>query len=86
MRPPNYTLLMIWIPVLVIAVVVGYVKRENLHATEDSIRTKKIITNLIFARRPETLHPLENSFQILMISARQKNKAQTPLKQIVTRM
>lgn len=32
MRPPNYTLLMIWIPVLLIAVIVGYVKRENLSA------------------------------------------------------
>ena len=31
MRPPNYTLLMIWIPVLLVAVVVGYIKRENLH-------------------------------------------------------
>ena len=31
MRPPNYTLLMIWIPVLLLAVVVGYLKRENLH-------------------------------------------------------
>ena len=31
MRPPNYTLLMIWIPVLLFAVIVGYVKRENLH-------------------------------------------------------
>ena len=31
-RPPNYTLLMIWIPVLVLALIVGYLKRENLHA------------------------------------------------------
>ena len=31
MRPPNYTLLMIWIPVLLVAVFVGYMKRENLH-------------------------------------------------------
>lgn len=31
MRPPNYTLLMIWVPVLLLAVVVGYLKRENLH-------------------------------------------------------
>ena len=31
MRPPNYTLLMIWIPVLLLAVIVGYLKRENLH-------------------------------------------------------
>lgn len=31
MRPPNYTLLMIWIPVLILAVIVGYMKRENLH-------------------------------------------------------
>ena len=31
MRPPNYTLLMIWIPVLLVAVIVGYMKRENLH-------------------------------------------------------
>lgn len=31
MRPPNYTLLMIWIPVLLLALLVGYLKRENLH-------------------------------------------------------
>ena len=31
MRPPNYTLLMIWIPVIIIATVIGYLKRENLH-------------------------------------------------------
>lgn len=31
MRPPNYTLLMIWIPVIILATIVGYFKRENLH-------------------------------------------------------
>ena len=31
MRPPNYTLLMIWIPVIVLATIIGYLKRENLH-------------------------------------------------------
>ena len=32
MRPPNYTLLMIWLPVILFAFIVGYLKRENLHA------------------------------------------------------
>ena len=31
MRPPNYTLLMIWLPVIVLAFIIGYLKRENLH-------------------------------------------------------
>jgi hypothetical protein len=31
MRPPNYTLLMIWLPVILLAFIVGYLKRENLH-------------------------------------------------------
>ena len=31
MRPPNYTLLMIWVPVIILATIVGYLKRENLH-------------------------------------------------------
>ena len=30
-RPPNYTLLIIWLPAIAIAFVVGYLKRENLH-------------------------------------------------------
>ncbi|CAI8020487.1 Tumor suppressor candidate 3 [Geodia barretti] len=32
MRPPNYTLLMIWLPVILLAFIIGYLKRENLHA------------------------------------------------------
>lgn len=36
MRPPNYTLLMIWIPVIVLASIVGYLKRENLHMLYDT--------------------------------------------------
>lgn len=31
MRPPNYTLLMIWVPVILLGSVIGYMKRENLH-------------------------------------------------------
>ena len=31
MRPPNYTLLMIWVPVIVLGSIIGYMKRENLH-------------------------------------------------------
>ena len=30
-RPPNYTLLMIWLPVIGLAFIIGYLKRENLH-------------------------------------------------------
>ena len=36
MRPPNYTLLMIWIPVIVLASIIGYLKRENLHMLYNS--------------------------------------------------
>lgn len=36
MRPPNYTLLMIWIPVILLASVIGYLKRENLHMLYDT--------------------------------------------------
>ena len=36
MRPPNYTLLMIWIPVILLASVIGYLKRENLYMLYDS--------------------------------------------------
>lgn len=36
MRPPNYTLLMIWIPVILLASVVGYLKRENLYMLYDT--------------------------------------------------
>ena len=36
MRPPNYTLLMIWIPVIVLASIIGYLKRENLHLLYNS--------------------------------------------------
>lgn len=35
MRPPNYTLLMIWLPVILLAFIVGYLKRENLHILYD---------------------------------------------------
>jgi oligosaccharyltransferase complex subunit gamma len=35
-RPPNYTLLMIWLPVILLAFIVGYLKRENLHIVYDS--------------------------------------------------
>lgn len=31
MRPPNYTLLMIWVPVIILGSIIGYMKRENLH-------------------------------------------------------
>ncbi len=31
MRPPNYTLLMIWVPVILLGSIIGYMKRENLH-------------------------------------------------------
>ncbi len=36
MRPPNYTLLMIWIPVILLASVIGYLKRENLYMLYDT--------------------------------------------------
>ena len=36
MRPPNYTLLMIWIPVIILASVIGYMKRENLYMLYDT--------------------------------------------------
>ena len=36
MRPPNYTLLMIWLPVILLAFIVGYLKRENLHVIYES--------------------------------------------------
>uniref|UniRef100_A0A1X7VP25 Magnesium transporter protein 1 n=1 Tax=Amphimedon queenslandica TaxID=400682 RepID=A0A1X7VP25_AMPQE len=35
-RPPNFTVMLIWIPLLVVAAVVGYLKRENLHYFYDS--------------------------------------------------
>ena len=31
MRPPNYMLLVIWLPVILLAFIVGYLKRENLY-------------------------------------------------------
>lgn len=36
MRPPNYTLLMIWIPVILLASIIGYLKRENLYMLYDT--------------------------------------------------
>lgn len=36
LRPPNYTLLMIWIPVILLASVIGYMKRENLYMLYDT--------------------------------------------------
>lgn len=36
MRPPNYTLLMIWVPVILLASIVGYLKRENLYMLYDT--------------------------------------------------
>ena len=35
-RPPNFTVMLIWIPLLILAAVVGYFKRENLHMLYDS--------------------------------------------------
>ena len=35
-RPPNFTVLLIWVPLVVFAAVVGYFKRENLHMLYDS--------------------------------------------------
>lgn len=34
-RPPNFTVMLIWIPLLILAAIVGYLKRENLHMLYD---------------------------------------------------
>lgn len=36
MRPPNFTVMLIWIPLLLLAAIIGYLKRENLHLLYDS--------------------------------------------------
>ena len=35
-RPPNFTVMLIWVPLVIMAAVIGYLKRENLHMFYDS--------------------------------------------------
>jgi oligosaccharyltransferase complex subunit gamma len=36
LRPPNFTVMLIWIPLLLLGAIVGYLKRENLYILYDS--------------------------------------------------
>ena len=36
MRPPNFAVLEVWIPLVILGAIVGYLKRENLHMLYNS--------------------------------------------------
>lgn len=35
-RPPNLTVMLVWVPLVLLAAVLGYLKRENLHVLFES--------------------------------------------------